>query len=556
MFLKDIKSWAIDRLAKLPLEPLQEVLKSLLNAVEELTAKNNGLTEENQKLKDEINRLKGEKGKPEIKPSKDLSRDEPPESKKDPKARRTGLKCSKLDRITITRSRKIPIDRSQLPADAEHKGWRRVIIQDLSLLSDNIEFILERFYSPALGKAFESSLPPGFAHHQFGPHLRAFVITLHYQCRITQKVIQTLLHGMGVVISEGQVGEILLDEDHSGFHEEKEAVRRAGIEAQEFQQIDDTGARLNGQNCFTIVTCNDVFTSFTTSLHKDRLSALRALTGGYPLQYMINLAAIQYMRHKISNRQLIKQIRTLVSLRLYSQAAFEHEIMGSSWFIKAKEIWKKYIIEGCALAAYHAGALGPCSKVLVCDDAPQFKDILEHLGLCWIHEGRHYKKLVPQNIHFQKCLDDFLDAFWKFYERLKNYKKDPTLDQSKKLSEDFDKLFTVDTDYYALNHLIKKTKKKRDSLLLVLEFPKIPLHNNTAELDIREKVIQRKIRNCFRSWRGARASDTFLSLLATCRKQGLSFWRYILDRTLKAQTIAPLVALIRTRHTLAHPIAA
>ncbi len=96
--------------------------------------------------------------------------------------------------------------------------------------------------------------------------------------------------------------------------------------------------------------------------------------------------------------------------------------------------------------------------------------------------------------------------------------------KKQRLSQWFDQLFSPTTDYYALNHQIKKTAKKRASLLLVLDRPDIPLHNNPAELDIREKVIQRKIRNCFRSIRGAKASDTFLSLLATCRKLGISYW--------------------------------
>ena len=104
--------------------------------------------------------------------------------------------------------------------------------------------------------------------------------------------------------------------------------------------------------------------------------------------------------------------------------------------------------------------------------------------------------------------------------------------KKQRLSQWFDQLFSPTTDYYALNHQIKKTAKKRASLLLVLDRPDIPLHNNPAELDIREKVIQRKIRNCFRSIRGAKASGTFLSLLATCRKLGISYWGYISDPSL------------------------
>ncbi|ODS30883.1 MAG: hypothetical protein SCARUB_04012, partial [Candidatus Scalindua rubra] len=85
------------------------------------------------------------------------------------------------------------------------------------------------------------------------------------------------------------------------------------------------------------------------------------------------------------------------------------------------------------------------------------------------------------------------------------------------------------------------------------EYPEIPLHNNTSELDIREKVIQRKIRNCFRSIRGAKASDTFLSLMATCRKQGITFWDYVRDRVYNLQKIPPLAEIIENGQPVLDP---
>ncbi|MCZ6803324.1 MAG: hypothetical protein O7D86_05155, partial [Proteobacteria bacterium] len=39
--------------------------------------------------------------------------------------------------------------------------------------------------------------------------------------------------------------------------------------------------------------------------------------------------------------------------------------------------------------------------------------------------------------------------------------------------------------------------------------------------------------------------DTFASLKKTCRKQGISFWHYLLDRLSGTGTIAPLPELIR-----------
>lgn len=554
MSFEEIKDKSLELLAKLPFSRLKEVLKSLLNYIEDLRADNEKSKDENQRLKDEINRLKGEKGKPDIKPSK-----KPEESDKEKKGNDSDTsgkkngKSSKKDKIKITRKRHLPINKSALPPDAEYKGTRSVMIQDIKIEADNIEFVIERYYSPSQNKAFESELPYEYKDREFGPGIRSYVLTNHYQARIPQKLMHTILTGMGVIISEGQIGEILLSRHNEPFHQEREAARCAGILKNSYQQIDDTGARLNGKNIYTIVTCNDDFCSFTTSEKKNRLSALKALSGLSELKYIINDIAIAYIDDKVSRKVLVRELEKLKSDRIYSQEEFSNEILNASFITEQIDAWKKYVEEGCAIGAYRENFLGPVSDVLVCDDAPQFKGILEYLGLCWIHEGRHYDKLVPGHSHFQKELDKFLDKFWDYYDELKKYKANPTQEKKDGLSIEFDELFSADTDYFALNRVIKKTAKKKEFLLLVLEYPEIPLHNNTSELDIREKVIQRKIRNCFRSIRGAKASDTFLSLMATCRKQGISFWDYVRDRVYNLHKIPPLAEIIKNGQPVLDP---
>ena len=44
-----------------------------------------------------------------------------------------------------------------------------------------------------------------------------------------------------------------------------------------------------------------------------------------------------------------------------------------------------------------------------------------------------------------------------------------------------------------LDHRIALTKGKETELLLVLDYPETPFHNNTAEISVREEVIKRKI---------------------------------------------------------------
>lgn len=554
MSFEEIKNKSLELLAKLPFSKLKEVLKSLLNYIEDLRVENEKSKVENQRLKDEINRLKGEKGKPDIKPSVKPEESDKEENKDDSggPGEREG-KSSKKDRIKVTRKRNLPIDKSTLPPDAEYKGTRSVVVQDIKIEPDNIEFVIERYYSSSQNKVFESELPSEYKDREFGPGIRTYVLTMHYQARIPQKLLHTILTGLGVIISEGQIGEILLSRHNDPFYKEMEAARCAGIEKNIYQQIDDTGARLNGKNIYTIVTCNDDFCSFTTSEKKNRLSALKALSGLSELKYIINDIAITYIDDKVSKKVFVRELEKLKSDRIYSDEEFRKEILNASFIADKSDTWKKYVEEGCAIGAYRENFLGPSSDILICDDAPQFKGILEYLGLCWIHEGRHYDKLIPGLSLFQKELDGFLDKFWDYYDELKKYKVNPTQEKKDELSIGFDEIFSADTDYFALNKVIEKSARKKEFLLLVLEYPEIPLHNNTSELDIREKVIQRKIRNCFRSIRGAKASDTFLSLMATCRKQGIAFWDYVHDRVYNLQKIPPLAEIIKNGQPMLAP---
>ncbi len=46
------------------------------------------------------------------------------------------------------------------------------------------------------------------------------------------------------------------------FHLEKSEAFKAAIEVRSYLQIDDTGSRVNGQNHYTQILCNDLFIDF------------------------------------------------------------------------------------------------------------------------------------------------------------------------------------------------------------------------------------------------------------------------------------------------------
>ncbi len=56
----------------------------------------------------------------------------------------------------------------------------------------------------------------------------------------------------------------------------------------------------------------------------------------------------------------------------------------------------------------------------------------------------------------------------------------------------------------------------------MLEHPELPLHNNPAELGARTMVQRRRISYGTQTTQGTEAFDTFMSLVATTRKLGIS----------------------------------
>ncbi|WP_254449355.1 transposase, partial [Anabaena sp. UHCC 0253] len=147
-----------------------------------------------------------------------------------------------------------------------------------------------------------------------------------------------------------------------------------------------------------------------------------------------------------------------------------------------------------------------------------------NIALCWVHEGRHYKKLSPFIACHQTILKDFLDDFWDYYRDLLAYKDSPSQQKAEKLRSEFWKLFSLQTGYEQLDERKRLTLLKISELLLVLEHPELPLHNNPAELAARTMVQRRNISYATQTLEGTQAWDTFMSLVATTRHVGYQFF--------------------------------
>jgi hypothetical protein len=182
---------------------------------------------------------------------------------------------------------------------------------------------------------------------------------------------------------------------------------------------------------------------------------------------------------------------------------------------------------------------------IVSDDAGQFNVLLH--SLCWIHAERLIAKIIPFTDEQKDDLDTVRNKIWWLYEELKKYKQNPRAKAKRHMSAAFDQIFTMTTRSATLNQALKRLYKNKSELLMVLEHPEIPLHNNGAENAIREYVKKRKISGGTRSDTGRKCRDTFTSLKKTCRKLGVSFWEYLKDRIEKTNLIPDLSQLIRER---------
>ena len=186
-------------------------------------------------------------------------------------------------------------------------------------------------------------------------------------------------------------------------------------------------------------------------------------------------------------------------------------------------------------------------KVLVSDDAPQFKLITDKQMLCWIHDGRHYKKLNPIVPLHQKKLASFLDDYWEYYRKLFNYTQHPDPEYAASLSADFDDLFSKTTGYYDLDDRIAKTRAKKDNLLIVLKHPEIPLHNNRAENGARVEKRRADVSFQTKTDEGTKAKDTMMTIAESCKKLGVSTYQFIYDRISRTFKLPSLAELIKIK---------
>jgi hypothetical protein len=522
-------------------EKARAIIEQLMNFVEALSSDLREARAEIQRLRDEIKRLKGEQGQPKVKGNtpKQLAVDHSSEQER--RKARPRHKSSKKAEIRIDREETREIEAGSLPADAEFKGYRDVVVQDIRLVTDNVLFHKAKYYSARLHQSYQAELPLGYS-GQYGPGIQALCLTLYYGLQASEPKILEFFTHVGIQVSAGEISNWLI-QDQTPFHAEKDALYTAGLASSPYQQTDDTLTRVDGQNQHCHIICNPVYTTYHTYPRRDRLTVLDVLRNGRARQFRMNAEALAYLQ---------KQSRWSKAAWSCLQRWVSQDSLDEPVFLERLEIelpglgpqLRKELLDAAAIAAYHAEVGYPVVRVLICDDAAQFHGVTEQMMQCWVHEGRHYKTLVPVFTRHRQHVSDFLTRFWDYYDQLLAYCNNPGPAQQVQLQTEFDTLFSTHTGYAALDQRIAKTNAKKEILLLVLQFPELPLHNNAAELAVRQRVRKRDVSFGPRTKAGVRAWDTFASLAATTKKLGINFFQYLQDRVSATHQIPPLSDLV------------
>ena len=451
----------------------------------------------------------------------------------------------KLPEISIDREEICPVDPASLPSDAVKKGYEDTVVQDVIIRTDTVKFRREAYYSASCKKTYLGALPTGY-HGEFGPHIKTQIVTMKYVNNMSIPKIHEFYSSLGIIISRSYISD-RLTKHVDVFHQEKVEMYQASLECSGYQHIDDTTTRVNGQNHYTHIVCNPCAMLFFTTPGKDRLTILDVLRNFESRQFAFNDDTFRLLEQLKVPNKTIAQLHEVEQHRHLSEQEMDTLILTLFPDPAKSPRQQAHIREAAAIASYHQQTGHPIVEVLVCDDAPQFKLLTDDLALCWVHDGRHYKRLRPVVLAHQAHVEAFLQQYWEYYRALYLYKQTPSAELEQSLSAEFDTLFSTTTGYAALDERIAKSRAKKQELLAVLRHPEVPLHNNPAEHGARSEKRRLDVSLHTKTPEGTRAKDTMISIVETCKRLGVSAYHFIYDRISQNFQMPSLADMIRAK---------
>jgi hypothetical protein len=548
----------------LSLDEIKSVLRRLRTELEDLRAENARLAEENRTLRDRLE-SKSESGGGGSSGSGESEHDRlrrKAEAQRAAKLRRAAARAAARP-TARNRGKRSPrpafvadetivcdVPESELPADAKPNGFVDRHFYGLRIVRHNVLVRLREYISPTQGRII-AKLPEGWS-GEFTPDASVTINTLSIG-GMTEPKIKELFADHGVRISAGEINHMLLATADM-LREEQVAAHRAGMENSPVVGIDGTHSTCDGDPMVCHIVGNEVFTSMTTTEHKDRVTVIGVLAGeavghcvgDYALAHPdLGLTAREVLRRVSDGEpardgadaelvELSNELRTQ-GLDAVKMGRFLERAMPAASTDTLRQMreatagqWLRTILAFLPL-------------VMLADGGTNYHGILAFLQLCWIHMLRPFS-LLAESADSTRVLHEG----WVLYRRICEWRdsRDPL--EAAAIGAAFDRVFDPQRCADAsVRHQVCLTRSHKEQLLTLLRHPYAPAENNGQERAAKARVRKRDISFGPRSARGLRAWDTTQSVVGTLRKLQISPAAFIADRVTRARRFERLDVLVK-----------
>jgi cell division protein FtsB len=468
----------------------------------------NALKEEVRQLKDEITRLKKNPKRPKFRP---------PGGSKNKNSESTHSSKSTLTfyKTPLKQQQEVHICLDNVPQGFRFKGYASYTVQELEIIPKDIVYKLEMWEGPD-GSILQAKLPKGVQGTHFGSELLALVHNL-YAFGMTEPGLFDLLRGLGIDISEGQVHNILMKES-AKYQALSEQILKAGLGVAPYIRVDDTGAKHQHKSGVCTHIGGEFFAYYRTTSSKSRKNFLKILLQGKE-EYWINEAFIWHLYECGAEDDLLNCFEEIKGKRYRRKKGLMRLL--DDWGIGNKKLREQCL---------EAGLIGFISETILCKDQILLSDragqfaILNHAA-CWIHMERPLRKLKVTCVEVEESLKQVREAIWVLYDKVKEASWTQT--GKEEVRELYDELVEIKSISPEINEVIASFKKYREEMLKALDYPKLPLHNNDSERDIRGIVKRRNISGSTKSEEGKVFRDGLMTLKQTCFRLGVSFFGFM-----------------------------